>query len=112
MTNPDWTSITGQANPLHRHSKLELATLMVIIRCFAYGLSLSRAADASGLTVKSVRDLYLQLRVRLQAASFAKWHRANRKLLFLSDPDIEEAIREDFFGALANCAANENCFRN
>ena len=54
----------------------------------------------------------MQLRSRLQDDRYAKWHRANRKLLTISDPDIESAIRSDFFDVLARCSGNENCFRN
>lgn len=112
MTKLDTDLFGGMANPLHRHSKIDLQITLLIVRSFAYGLSVKKAASASGVTEKSVRGLYLQLRERLQEPDFAQWHKANRRLLFITDNNVEEAIRADFFEALSQCYSSTNCFRN
>ena len=109
---PDWRELTGQANPLQRHAKTDLNTLMLIMRCFCYGQSTTRAATLSGLSVKSIRNLYFLLRERLMKDRFAAWHGANRRLLNIASQHREDLLRDAFFTALASCHFNENCFRN
>jgi len=108
----DLKALTGLTNPLEWHAKTDLPTLMIIVRCFAYGISVALAAQKAGMSVKSVRNIYLQLRERLLQDSFAIWHKANRRLLNIASKNIEDAIRAGFFDTLAQCYFNSNCFRN
>ena len=108
----DLKALTGLANPLQRHGKTDLATSVMVIRCFAYGLSVKLTAQKTGLTQKSVRAHFLELRTRLGNPQFAKWHGANTKFLRAPSDNVEDAIRAGYFDQMARCYFNTVCYRN
>ena len=108
--NPE--NLSDFANPLARHSKTDFDTTLLVVRGFCYGVSVPLAAKQTGLTPKSIRATYLQLREHLLRSEFAPWHRANRVLVTITSKDIQEALRESLFDELSACHANKTCWRN
>ena len=80
--------------------------------CFCQGISTAVAARNTGLSVKTVRGLYLDLRARLLKPAFNRWHGTNRMLTSVTEPEHERIIRVEYFETLAACGMNETCRRN
>jgi transposase len=58
----------AQVNRYYRHAKISESKFRQLLRYFALDLSASDAARLSGLSIRSVNDLYLRLRHRLLEA--------------------------------------------
>jgi hypothetical protein len=100
------------AGRLRKGSKLDDATQLAIVLAFANARSVERCAARVGVTRKRVRDIYIELRDRLTGARFARWHRANVILPGVPDPLALIAMKSAFFDTLADCHANERCYKN
>lgn len=101
-----------RGNPFRARAKFDEATLMRLVYCFCQGVPLKIAARTTGLSVKTVRGVYLDLRKRLLKPAFNRWHGTNRRFLKLPGPEHEAALRVAYFDMLARCAGNETCARN
>ncbi|MBE9188647.1 hypothetical protein IQ270_29465 [Microcoleus sp. LEGE 07076] len=85
---------------------------MRLVYCFCQGIGTKVAARNTGLSVKTVRGLYIALRERLRKPAFNRWHGLNRMLTSVSVPEHELIIRAEYFETLAACGLNETCRRN
>lgn len=85
---------------------------MRLAYCFCQGIGTKVAARNTGLSVKTVRGVYIALRERLRKPSFNRWHGLNRMLTSVSVPEQELIIRIEYFETLAACGLNETCRRN
>jgi len=103
---------TQPKNVFRQRAKLTEDQLMMIAYNFCHGLPIAAAAKSSTLSEKTVRSLYILLRRRLLRPRFAEWHRANRALTNISDPDVENMMRSVFFDAMSRCYNNQTCWRN
>lgn len=99
-------------NRFRARRKIDEVTFVRLAYCFCQGVPLKIAARSTGLSVKTVRGLYLDLRKRLLAPAFNRWHGTNRRFLTLPGPAHEAALRAIYFDMLARCAGNETCARN
>jgi hypothetical protein len=109
-SGPDAARAPG--NRLRRAAKVGEPELVLIVRNFSLGLSVAGTAKRSGLSDKSVRAILLELRARLDAPRYNRWHHGGRRLLTIPDEAIEEAVRDAFFDTLAQCYFNATCYRN
>ncbi len=94
-----------------KHPKLDDPTLIRLAYGFCQGISLDAMAAAYSVSRKTVRDVYLDFRARLKKAAFARWHRQNRILVHVVDPEADMLIRTAFVDVLNECAGNENCYK-
>jgi hypothetical protein len=99
-------------NQFVRNAKFDEATLMRLAYCFCQGIGLELAARSTGLSRKTARGTYLDLRTRLLKPAFNRWHGTNRRFLKLPSPEYEVLVRAAYFDTLARCAGNEICARN
>ena len=79
---------------------------------FAQGVSLTDTATVSGLTRKSVRDMFGEFRETLLRPDFNRWHGTNRMMTTINQTEHEALIRATFFDVLAGCHGNTTCYRN
>jgi hypothetical protein len=93
-------------------AKFDELTFTRLVYCFCQGIGTGLAARSTGLSVKTVRSLYIALRQRLLKPAFNRWHGTNRKFIALSDPTHERALHTGYFEALAQCAGHRTCVRN
>lgn len=101
-----------RGNQFRGRAKFDEATLMRLVYCFCQGVPLKITARSTGLSVKTVRILYLELRKRLLKPAFNRWHGTSNRFLKLPGPEYEAAVRVLYFDTLARCANNESCARN
>lgn len=97
---------------IRRHGKVDAPTLLRLVGSFCLGRSVRNAARTAGLTERSTRAIYLELRGRLLKPQFNKWHRAHQRLARVQSPDVEDAMRDAFFDSLSQCFENAACYRN
>ncbi|MDI4665381.1 hypothetical protein K9U40_13735 [Xanthobacter autotrophicus] len=102
----------GPANPLRRHAKLGLAETVQVVDLFAHGVGVNTAACAIGISRKTMRGLYLDLRDRLADPLFVRWHRANAALVSLAGAEEIALVKAALFELLAECHAQDTCYRN
>lgn len=100
------------ANQFVRNARFDEPTLMRLAYCFCQGIGLEVAARSSGLSRKTIRGIYIDLRKRLLKPAFNRWHGTNRRFLKLPGPAYEVLVRAVYFDTLARCAGNETCARN
>lgn len=100
------------ANRFRRRAKVSEDQLLLLVRNFCHGLSVPLTARMTGLSEKTIRQLFLGLRARLPKPRFARWHRAERALLTVSSADVERRVRDAFFETLSGCWSNTSCWRN
>lgn len=93
-------------------AKFDEIALMRLAYCFCQGIGTKVAARNTGISVKTVRGLYITLRERLRKPAFNRWHGLNRMLTSVSVPEHELIIRTEYFETLAACGLNETCRRN
>lgn len=93
-------------------AKFDETTLIRLAYCFCQGIGTKVAARNTGLSVKTVRGLYLDFRARLLKPAFNRWHGTNRMLTSIAEPEHERIIRVEYFETLAACGMNETCRRN
>ncbi len=99
-------------NRLRPGAKFDEVTLIRVAYCFCQGIPVKVAARSTGLSAKTVRGLYLDLRARLLKPAFNRWHGTNRMLTGIGVPEHEGIIRMEFFETMAACGMNETCRRN
>lgn len=100
------------ANQLRHAAKMDEATLIRLLYYFCNGMPVRPVAATLGLSVKTVREIYIALRRRLTKPKFNGWHGAYRRLLNMPDIEVEGQIRAAFIDTLAECGLNETCYRN
>jgi len=98
--------------PLRKHGKVTLQQAIRLAFNFAQGIPLDDTARAVGLTRKSVRDEFVQLRELLVRPQFNRWHQTNRALVMIADPEQEALVRATFFDVIGECFLNDTCYRN
>ncbi len=101
-----------QANQFRAGAKFDEPTFIRLVYCFCNGVPVAIAARSTGLSVKTVRGLYIELRGRLLDPAFNRWHGTNRRLIKLPAKEWEEVLRAGYFDLLSKCAGNETCARN
>ena len=79
------------------------AALIRLVYYFCCGIGIKAVADALGISRKSVRDHYLDLRARLRKPKFRRWHAVYGALATISDQAEESYLRGAFIEALATC---------
>ena len=99
-------------NRLRRSAKLSEAQLMRIVYGFAAGISIKALATANGISQKSVRQVYMELRPMLLRPRFGRWHNLRLSFTNVSDPQAEALIKTALIDELALCFFNRTCFRN
>lgn len=99
-------------NRLRPRAKYDEPTYIRLVYCFCNGVPVAIAARSTGLSAKTVRGLYIELRKRLLDPAFNRWHGTNRRLVNLPAREWEEFLRAGYFDLLARCAGNETCARN
>jgi len=99
-------------NRLRPRAKFDEPTYVRLVYCFCNGVPVAIAARSTGLSAKTVRGLYIELRGRLLEPAFNRWHGTNRRLVNLPAQEWEEFLRAGYFDLLARCAGNETCARN
>lgn len=104
--------VPSHGNRFRARAKFDEATLVRLVYCFCQGVPLKIAARSTGLSIKTVRGLYLDLRKRLLKPAFNRWHGTANRFLKLPGPEYEVALRVAYFDMLARCAGNETCARN
>ncbi len=105
-------STAPRRNQFRRGAKLDETTLIRVAFSFCHGLSIAVTAKATGLSEKTVRSLFLDLRRRLTRPRFNRWHNAYLRLAGLPSVEQEALVRTSFVDTLADCAFNETCRRN
>lgn len=101
-----------RGNQFRARSKFDEATLIRLVYCFCQGIPLKIAASSTGLSIKTVRGVYLDLRKSLLKPAFNRWHGTNSRFAKLPGLAFEVALRVSYFDMLARCAGNETCARN
>lgn len=86
-----------------RHPKTDDQTFIRLVYYFCNGISTKAAAKALGLSRKSVRAHYLDLRARLRKSKFRRWHHVYTALPNVSDLQADQTFRGAFLEALAVC---------
>ena len=94
-----------------RHPKIDDAALIRLAYAFGQGIGIEAAAKANGLSRKTVRSLYLDLRSRLAKPAFRRWHSLRRALVRRVNSDVDLLMRAAFIDVLADCHANGTCYR-
>lgn len=102
----------GPPARLRPGARYDDATFIRLVYFFCNGLPVRLTAKLTGLTPKTVRGVYLELRARLLEPQFNRWHATNGRLVDLPEVGGEAIIRAGFFFVLAQCANNETCARN
>lgn len=100
-----------RASPFRRHPKIDDTALIRLVYYFCNGVSPKAVADTLGLSRKSVRTHYLDLRTRLCKPTFRRWVSVYSTLPTVSDPHQETELRGAFLGALSACHYS-GCFAN
>jgi hypothetical protein len=104
--------VSKPKNQFKRAAKFDESRLIRLVYCFCQGISGKITARNTGLSLKSVRRHFLDLRKRLLKPAFNRWHGTNRKLLSVALPEVEDTIRRSYFAFFAACAGHETCARN
>lgn len=99
-------------NPLRKDSKLALEDLVLAIDAFAHGIKVDTAAKAIGTSRKTMRGLYLEFRSVLVDPVFARWHQINALVPSVTSADQLVLVKSALFDLMAECHANEACYRN
>lgn len=99
-------------NRLRPGAKFDEPTYLRLVYCFCNGVPVAIASRSTGLSAKTVRGLYIELRGRLLEPAFNRWHGTNRRLINLPTREWEEVLRAGYFDLLARCANNQTCARN
>ena len=99
-------------NRLRARAKFDEATLVRLVYFFCNGVPVAIAARNTGLSTKTVRGVYIDLRARLLKPEFSRWHGTSQRLLGLTGPDEEFAVRTLYLDLLGRCAGNATCARN
>lgn len=99
-------------NRLRPGAKYDEAAFVRMAYCFCNGVPVAIAARSVGLSQKTVRGVYLDLRARLLDPAFNRWHGTNRRFPNLPGPEYEVMLRAGYFDRLARCALDETCARN
>ena len=95
-----------------RNPKIDDVTIIRLVHAFCHGLSIRAAANAGGVSLKTARKYYIELRERLRKPQFRKWHRINITLPNLPSPEADWIVKATFFDVLGECYANKTCYRN
>lgn len=95
-----------------RNPKIDDAVIIRLAHAFCHGLSIRAAANATGVTPKTARKYYIELRERLRKPRFRKWHRINITLPNVPSPEADWIVKAAFFDVLGECYANKTCYRN
>lgn len=94
-----------------RHPQIGDNTLIRIAYAFCQGIRVDAAAKAAGLSRKSVRAVYLDLRPRLKKPAFRRWNSLVRALVHVDDPEADALMRAAFLDVLAGCYGNQTCLK-
>jgi hypothetical protein len=105
-------TVSNRGNRYKPSAKFDEATLAQLVYCFCQGIGIGVAARSTGLSMKTVRGVYLALRKRLLKPAFNRWHGAYRRFLSLPHPEQEDALRAVYLATLAECAGDRHCARN
>ena len=109
MNRPD--SRYTPVSAFRRHPKIDDQALIRLVYAFCQGASIDAAAKSLGLSRKTVRAEYLDLRSRLKKPAFRRWHGHNRALYWHVEPEADRLLRWTFIDVLAECYGNETCYR-
>lgn len=109
MTQPD--SRYAPVSVFRRHPKIDDQALIRFVYGFCQGASIAAVAGSLGLSRKTVRAEYLDLRGRLGKPAFRRWHGHDRALYWHVEPDTDRLLRWTFIDVLAECYGNETCYR-
>jgi len=98
---------------LRSHSKIDYMKSAWLAYFFSNAVPIKIAAQATQLTPKTVRAVYLDLRKRLLKPEFRRWHyTAGLESPVVSQSPDEIGPGMEFYDLLAECASNETCIRN
>tara|TARA_R110002096_G_scaffold29473_1_gene88634 strand:- start:330 stop:971 length:642 start_codon:yes stop_codon:yes gene_type:complete len=95
-----------------KYAKLQTQDYVRLTHGFCHGLSLDVVAASTGISKKTVRAFYLDLRAKLDAPKYSRWHNMNMVLPDFEDIEQEILIKSTFFDLLAECHFHKSCFRN
>lgn len=93
------------------HPKIDDAALIRLVYYFSNGISVKAVAGTLGLSPKSVRAHYLDLRARLKKPKFARWHSIYTSLVSVPSLVQERMLKAGLIEALAVCYASK-CYGN
>ena len=96
---------------LRHQAKFDDGTLIRLCWGFGQGISIRAMAGSQGLSAKTVRAVYLDLRQRLKQPAFRRWHGLHRALIHHVEPETDALIRTAFIDVLAGCYGNDTCYR-
>ena len=95
-----------------RHgAKFDDGTLIRLCWGFGQGISVQAMAGSQGLSAKTVRAVYLDLRGRLKKPAFRRWHGLHRALIHHVEPETDALMRATFIDVLAECHGNDTCYQ-
>lgn len=98
------------ARPIRPRSKIGWNKLPGICLGFCQNASVPHVAQQTGLSDKSVRDLYLAIRALLTDPRYRKWHGFDRLSVY-AFKDLEQ-IEAEIWRCFADCYFDDECFRN
>lgn len=94
-----------------RHPKMDDATLIRLVYYFCNGMPLEAVAKTLGLSRKSVRAHYLDLRARLTKPKFRRWHALYNAFVAIPDEKEERRLKGTLMELMAGCYYSR-CYGN
>ncbi|MEQ8602862.1 MAG: hypothetical protein RIB45_06055 [Marivibrio sp.] len=98
------------AEPIRPRSKVPRNKVPGVCLGFCQSVSVPHVAKRTGLSVKTVRELYKAIRALLLEPRYRKWHALDRLPIY--EFTNGKRIEKEIWRAFGECYSDDECFRN
>ncbi|MCI5045059.1 MAG: hypothetical protein MRY72_10210 [Aquisalinus sp.] len=99
-------------NLFRKSAKVPFETTILLVKNFACGAPIEDTANVAGVSLRTTRDTFRQLRPRLLRPAFSRWHPDDKTFIGQAAKDQHDANWQVLRAALGQCHDNKTCWRN